>query len=380
VTAAPTSILCVVGTRPEAIKLAPLIRCLRDAPDRFDVRVCATAQHRELLDQTLRFFAIEPEWDLDLMRPDQSLAGLTARCLTGLSEVLAASRPDAVCVQGDTTTVFVAALAAAYAHIPVIHVEAGLRSGDRAAPFPEELNRVLTGHIARWHFAPTERARLALAAEGITEGVHVVGNTVIDALLLARDLVQRGAAGSIAARFEFLGARPTVLVTGHRRENFGAPIEQVALALADVAAAHPDHAFVYPVHPNPHVREPIHRLLGALPNFHLTEPLDYPDLVWLLERSHVVVTDSGGLQEEAPALGKPVLVTRDVTERQEGVDAGTARLVGTDRARLRAELTRLLDDPDAWQAMARAINPYGDGHTSERIRDLLRPPGAPARP
>ncbi len=372
--APPTRVLVVLGTRPEAIKLAPVIRCLAAAPERFDVRVCATAQHRELLDQVFGFFGVTPDYDLDLMRPDQSLYDLSARCLTGLRDVLAESKPDAVCVQGDTTTVFVAALAAAYAHIPVIHVEAGLRSGDREAPFPEEMNRVLTGHLARWHFAPTERARLALAAEGITDGVHVVGNTVIDALLLARDLIARGQAGPIAEHFAYLGDRRTVLVTGHRRESFGDPIEQVALALADVASARPDTAFVYPVHPNPHVREPIHRLLGGLPNVHLIEPLDYPYLVWLLERCHVVVTDSGGLQEEAPALGKPVLVTRDVTERQEGVDAGTARLVGTDRARLRTELSRLLDDDSTWQAMARAVNPYGDGHASERIRDLLRPP------
>ncbi|MEZ4266467.1 MAG: UDP-N-acetylglucosamine 2-epimerase (non-hydrolyzing) [Myxococcota bacterium] len=363
-------VLCVLGTRPEAIKLAPVIRCL-GASERFDVRVCATGQHRELLDQVLGFFSITPDYDLDLMRPDQSLYDLTARCLTGLREVLLDARPDAVCVQGDTTTVFVAALAAAYAHIPVIHVEAGLRSGDREAPFPEEMNRVLTGHLARWHFAPTERARLALAAEGITDQVHVVGNTVIDALLLARDLVSSGGAGPIAEHFAYLGDRRTVLVTGHRRESFGGPIEQVALAIADVASARPDTVFVYPVHPNPHVLEPIHRLLGGLPNVHLVAPLDYPYLVWLLERSHVVVTDSGGLQEEAPALGKPVLVTRDVTERQEGVDAGTARLVGTDRARLGGELARLLDDESAWQAMARAVNPYGDGHASERIRDLL---------
>jgi UDP-N-acetylglucosamine 2-epimerase (non-hydrolysing) len=230
-------ILCVLGTRPEAIKLAPLIRCLAASPDRFDVRVCATAQHRQLLDQVLGFFGITPDYDLDLMRPDQSLYDLSARCLTGLRDVLTVSQPDAVCVQGDTTTVFVAALAAAYAHIPVIHVEAGLRSGDREAPFPEEMNRVLTGHLARWHFAPTERARLALAAEGITDGVHVVGNTVIDALLLARDLVAGGQAGPIADHFSYLGDRRTVLVTGHRRESFGEPIEQVALALADVASA-----------------------------------------------------------------------------------------------------------------------------------------------
>ncbi|MCA9560967.1 MAG: UDP-N-acetylglucosamine 2-epimerase (non-hydrolyzing), partial [Myxococcales bacterium] len=360
------------------IKLAPVIRTLAEDPDSFTVRVCATAQHRELLDQVLGFFGVTPDHDLDLMRADQSLYDLTARCLTGLRDVLQTERPDAVCVQGDTTTVFVAALAAAYAHIPVIHVEAGLRSGDREAPFPEEMNRVLTGHLARWHFAPTERARLALAAEGITRDVHVVGNTVIDALLMARALVLGGDAGAIAERFAFLGEGRCVLVTGHRRESFGAPIEQVALGLADVAAAHRDVSFVYPVHPNPHVREPIHRLLGSLPNVHLIEPLDYPYLVWLLERCHVVVTDSGGLQEEAPALGKPVLVTRDVTERAEGVEAGTARLVGTDRARLGGELSRLLDDDEAWRAMARAVNPYGDGHASERIRDILRASGSNA--
>jgi UDP-N-acetylglucosamine 2-epimerase (non-hydrolysing) len=367
--------LAVLGTRPEAIKLAPLVqRMARDA--RFAVDVCATGQHREMLDGALAAFAIEPRYDLDVMAPDQDLFEVTTRVLAGMRGVLRDARPDVVLVHGDTTTAMAAALAAHYVGVHVAHVEAGLRSGDLRAPFPEELNRAIADRIARWHFAPTEGARRNLLAERIDERrIFVTGNTVIDALLWMHSRV----AGKSARDFEAqLGAELAalldhwsgriVLVTGHRRESFGAPFEALCAAITDCARRHPHWLFVYPVHPNPNVQRTVRAGLGGLGNVVLGAPLDYAPFVWLLNRCDVVLTDSGGLQEEAPSLGKPVLVARDVTERPEAVEAGVARLVGTDPRRIGAALEELLD-PRAQPLRVR--NPYGDGRAAERIVETL---------
>ncbi|GAB6392587.1 MAG: UDP-N-acetylglucosamine 2-epimerase (non-hydrolyzing) [Treponematales bacterium] len=365
------TVLFIYGTRPEAIKMAPLIKAFQKRPDRFVVRVCLTGQHRQMLDQINSFFGVTGDYDLNLMSPNQTLFDITARCLTGLGPVLEDAAPDLVFVQGDTTSVMSGALAAFYKKIPVAHLEAGLRSGDRYSPFPEEVNRVITGHIADWHFAPTPGAARNLAREGITRNVHVVGNTVIDALHLGLEIVRRDDSG-IAAFFAFLDfSRRVILVTGHRRESIGTGFENIFGAIARVARAYPDTQFVYPLHFNPSVREPARAMLTGIDNVFLIEPLDYPYLIWLMEKSFFVLTDSGGIQEEAPALGKPVLVTRDVTERQEGVDAGTARLVGTNTERVAAAMRELLDDRAAYARMANAVNPYGDGATSEKIVEIL---------
>ncbi len=358
----------IFGTRPEAIKLAPVFLALRATPDLRPV-VCVTAQHREMLDQVLDIFGIVPDADLDLMVPDQSLAGLTARAVAAVDGWLAAAAPDLVLVQGDTTTVFCAALAAFYRGIPVGHVEAGLRTGDLRSPFPEEANRVLTGRLADLHFPPTATARDNLRREGVPEErIRVTGNTVIDALHLALVRVRREpppVPGLDAGDLD--GDRPLVLITGHRRENFGPGFARVCRGLARLADRFADHLFVYPVHLNPHVQRPVHEILGDRPNVRLIAPLPYLPFVRLLDRAHLVITDSGGVQEEAPGLGKPVLVTRDTTERPEAVAAGTVRLVGTDEEKLVAEATRLLTDADAYAVMARAVNPYGDGKAAGRI-------------
>lgn len=364
-------ILMVFGTRPEAIKLAPVIRALRHVED-FEVGVCVTAQHREMLDQVLDFFAILPDFDLDLMTPNQTLSEITARGLLGLQDVLRSFDPDCVVVQGDASSSFVGALAAFYGRALVAHVEAGLRSGDKRSPYPEEVNRVLTGHIADFHFAPTERARRNLEEEGIERNVWVVGNTVIDALFDGLDLIRAGSDEPYRRMLPFIDrAERLVLITAHRRESFGRPFEDIASAIRHLAREFRDVTFVYPVHLNPNVKEPIHRVLGSEPNVHLIEPLEYPALIWLMDRSHLVLTDSGGIQEEAPALGKPVVVMRDVTERVEGLEAGTAVLVGTDRDRIIEQVSTLLTDADAHSAMARAVNPYGDGTSSRRIAEIL---------
>lgn len=354
-------ILVAVGTRPEAVKMAPVVHALRRQPWA-EARVLATAQHRQLLDQIHAFFGITPERDLDLMRPDQSLADLTARMLAALDPVLAEERPDLVLAQGDTTTVMVTALACFYRRIPFGHVEAGLRTGDLQNPFPEELNRVLVGRMARLHFAPTRGAADNLAREGITQHVHVTGNTVIDALLWAAERVD-------TAPFAPPAGKRLVLVTAHRRENFGAPFEHVCAALRTIADRG-DVQLLYPVHPNPNVRDVAHRVLGDHPAIRLTSPLDYPDMVAAMRACHLILTDSGGVQEEAPSLARPVLVLRTTTERPEGVTAGAARLVGTDRAAIVREADRLLDDPAAYAAMAKVENPYGDGRAAERIAAL----------
>jgi len=367
--------LFIFGTRPEAIKLAPVILELHKFPELFDVRVCITAQHREMLDQVLRFFEIKPDKDLNIMKPGQTLFDVTIAGLGGLRNVIQSVKPDWVLVQGDTTTVFTAALASYYCHIKVAHVEAGLRSFNKFAPFPEEMNRVMTSRIADLHFCPTENARTNLLKEGVeNEDTVVVGNTVIDALLYAVNKVKNmrsedfdGAFNSIDVR-DF--AKKIILVTGHRRENFGEPFKNICTALKKIAARD-DIAIIYPVHLNPNVRKPVFGILRGIDNVHLIEPLDYAAFVWLMEKSHLILTDSGGVQEEAPSLGKPVLVMREVTERAEGVDAGTARLVGTDQARITAELSSLLDDPRHYADMTGKKNPYGDGTSAQKIREVL---------
>ena len=369
--AARPRILVVFGTRPEAIKLFPLVHALRRTDA--DVRVCVTGQHREMLDQVLEIARITPEHDLDLMLPNQSLDTLSARLLTELGKVMDADRPDRVIVQGDTATAMIGALTAYYRKIPVGHVEAGLRSGNIYHPWPEEVNRKVVGSIADLHFAPTETARDALLAENVpAERIHVTGNTVIDALLETRARVDADPALAatitpIAARF---AGKRIVAVTTHRRENFGDGLKSVAQAVRRIAER-PDVAVIFPVHPNPNVRAPMAEVLGGIDNVAMIDPLDYPNFVRLLSLCHFVMTDSGGVQEEAPALAKPVLVLRETTERPEGVTAGTAKLVGNDEEVIVTEASRLLDDTAAYEAMARAHNPFGDGRSSERIARII---------
>lgn len=366
-------IMVVLGTRPEAIKLAPVVKALAKRPE-IELRLCTTGQHREMVHQVLSLFDLEPGLDLAVMTPGQSLAEVTTRVHERLAEILAKEPVDYLMVQGDTTTAFAASLAAFYQKIPVAHVEAGLRSGDIYAPWPEEVNRRMISVIGAMHFAPTEEARINLLGEGVdSTTVLVTGNTVIDALCYFRQHLDDDPA--LKARYEehFAFLRPNsrmILVTGHRRENFDGGIEQICQALLTLAWKR-DVQIVYPVHPNPKVREPVRACLSDNPNITLLDPLDYLAFVYLMTRADIILTDSGGIQEEAPALGKPVLVTRETTERPEGVAAGTARLVGTDRAKIVAEVERLLDDAEAYQLMNQAHNPYGDGQASERIVDAL---------
>jgi len=362
-------VLFVFGTRPEAIKLAPLIHILRQQSS-FEVRVCSTAQHREMSDQVVRFFGISLDYDLDLMRPDQSLFQLTARLFGALEGVIQESDPDMVIVQGDTTTALVAAMAGFYAQKRVVHVEAGLRSQDKFSPFPEEINRRLISHIADCHFVPTAQARQNLAAEGIREHVWVVGNTVIDALLLASSLVEHD--DKLYQKFQDIDFQKRVLlVTAHRRENLGEPLEEICLALRDLIEQFDDVEIAFPVHPNPRVKATVFRILRGMPRVHLLPPLAYPEFVWLMKRAYLIMTDSGGVQEEAPSLGKPVLVLREVTERVEGIEAGVARLVGTSRERIVAEAQRLLEDSSFYAQMAKTRNPYGDGRSCVKIKRFL---------
>ncbi|MEI5687471.1 non-hydrolyzing UDP-N-acetylglucosamine 2-epimerase [Sphingomonas kyungheensis] len=370
-TRARPKILTVFGTRPEAIKLFPVIRAL-DATGEVETVTCVTAQHRGLLDQVLAIAGLTPDIDLDLMEPGQSLDRLTARLLTGLGEVMDAVRPDRVIVQGDTATAMVGALAAYYRKIPVAHVEAGLRSGDIYQPWPEEVNRRIVAPIADLHFAPTDTAAAALARETVTAGVHVTGNTVIDALHWTRERI--AADPALAATLDplaerFAGKR-IILVTTHRRENFGYGMAAIARAIARIAARD-DVAILFPMHPNPNVGAVMDRWLGTPDNVARIAPLDYPHFIRALGWCDLALTDSGGVQEEAPALGKPVLVMRDTTERPEGVAAGTARLIGTDEERIVSEVFTLLDDISAYAAMARAHNPFGDGHASTRIARII---------
>lgn len=365
--------LFILGTRPEAIKLAPLIRTLAAAGK---VKVCSTGQHRQMLDQVLGFFSIVPDYDLRIMGRDQTLFTVTARALARLERVIDDARPDLILVQGDTTTAFAGALAGFYRKIPVAHIEAGLRSFDKFSPYPEEMNRLLVSRLADYHFAPTKKARENLLSEGVpSRNIFVVGNTVIDALFTGLDII-RADEKPCRRKFRTVDfSKKLILVTGHRRESFGRPFEQICRALKEIARRGVE--IVYPVHLNPRVRAHVYPLLRDVANIHLIEPLDYPHLIWLMGQSHLVLTDSGGIQEEAPSLGKPVLVMRDVTERTEGIEAGTAILVGTDRRRIVEETSRLLEDPRAYRAMARRKNPYGDGRACRRIRKIIA--GLPGR-
>jgi UDP-N-acetylglucosamine 2-epimerase (non-hydrolysing) len=368
-------LLFTFGTRPEAIKMAPLVKRMANEKH-MECRVCVTGQHREMLDQVLALFDIRPDFDLNIMKRGQDLYDVTGAILGGMRDVLASYRPDMVLVHGDTTTTMAATLAAFYQRIAVGHVEAGLRTGNMASPWPEEANRKLTGALASLHFAPTTRARANLLAEGVRdESIVVTGNTVIDALLqvrarLASDETLRSMAD--LALPQFAPGRRLVLVTGHRRESFGGGFERICSALAQIAHASPDVDIVYPVHLNPSVREPVNRLLTGIANVHLIEPLDYLPFVRLMDRSDIILTDSGGIQEEAPSLGKPVLVMRDTTERQEAADAGVVKLVGTDTRAIVDGVMHLLRDERAYAAMSRGANPYGDGRACDRIADALQ--------
>jgi UDP-N-acetylglucosamine 2-epimerase (non-hydrolysing) len=371
-TVTPARILVIFGTRPEAIKLFPVVAALRADP-RFEPVVCVSAQHREMLDQVLEIAGIVPDHDLDLMQPGQSLDGLTAALLTGLGRVMDEVRPDRVMVQGDTATAMSGALAAYYRKLPVDHVEAGLRSGNIHHPWPEEVNRKIIGTMASLHFAPTPTAAQALLAENVDGArVHVTGNTVIDALhwVTARIEAEPGLAGGLAELERRFAGRRVIGVTTHRRENFGGGLEAIARAVRRIAARN-DVALIFPVHPNPNVRAVMDAALGDLANVAMIAPLDYPHFARLLGLAELMLTDSGGVQEEAPALGKPVLVMRETTERPEGVAAGTARLVGTDEDSIVSEVFTLLDDKAAYEAMARAHNPFGDGRSAARIVELL---------
>lgn len=373
-------VLSVFGTRPEAIKMAPLVKAL-ETDAFFNAKVAVTAQHREMLDQVLDLFEITPDYDLNLMKPGQDLYDITSKVLLGLRDVLKEFQPDLVLVHGDTATTFAASLAAFYQQIPVGHVEAGLRTGNLYSPWPEEANRLLTGRLAHWHFSPTERNLNALVAEQILpERIIVTGNTVIDALQL---VVQKIAESPDLQKEILLSLQEAglkvdvtnkryVLVTGHRRENFGEGFESICSALSNLAKNNPDTHFIYPVHLNPNVQAPVKRLLGGLDNVHLIEPLAYEPFVFLMQHAYLVLTDSGGVQEEAPGLGKPVLVMRDTTERPEAVEAGTVLLVGTNAELITTEVQRLLDDENMYKKMSHAHNPYGDGQASQRILNFLK--------
>ena len=379
--------MLVFGTRPEAIKMAPLVKAFQAASDSFRTLVCVTGQHREMLDQVLHIFDIRPDYDLNIMKQGQDLYDVTSRVLLGLREVLKEARPDVVLVHGDTTTSTAAALAAFYAQIPVGHVEAGLRTHNIYSPWPEEMNRQLTGRMATWHFAPTPLSRQNLLAENVADSqITVTGNTVIDALYWVVDKIKHDAtlAQQLDAELQRVGydvqrladGRKLVLITGHRRENFGDGFIHMCTAIKDLTQRYPQVDFVYPMHLNPNVRKPIHEVFGqdltGLGNMFFIEPLEYLSFVHLMEKSHIVLTDSGGIQEEAPGLGKPVLVMRDTTERPEALTAGTVKLVGTDYDKIVSAVSTLLDDEAAYQAMSRAVNPYGDGKACGRIVETLK--------
>ena len=366
-------IMFIYGTRPEAIKMAPLVKEIEKFPNDFKPIVCLTGQHRQMLDQINNFFGIKGDYDLNLMKPNQSLFDIVAGCLLGLKDILEKENPDVIFVQGDTSTVLAGALAAYFQKIPVAHLEAGLRSGDKYSPFPEEGNRILTGHIADFHFAPTKRAVINLQKEGIINNVYKVGNTVIDALHLGLKIIQKSETNEYNNFFKFLDfSKKIILVTGHRRESFGDGFDSICKAIAYIADKYTDVQFVYPMHFNPNVRTPVMKYLSKKENVFLIEPLDYPYLIWLMEKCFFVLTDSGGIQEEAPALGKPVLVMRNVTERQEGVEAGTAKLVGTNYQKIIKEVEILLTDKKEYEKMSNAVNPYGNGDTSTQIIQILR--------
>ena len=363
-------VLSIFGTRPEAIKMAPLVKALTNA-DNIEAKVCVTAQHREMLDQVLDLFDIVPDYDLNIMKSGQTLYDVTTKILLGLKPVLEEFNPDIVLVHGDTSTTLSASLAAFYQQIPVGHVEAGLRTGNLSSPWPEEGNRKLTGAITKLHFAPTETSKQNLMNEATNEAdILITGNTVIDALLQVVDKVQTDEAliANLTAKFPQLDEnKKLILVTGHRRESFGGGFERICEALAEIATNHPESQVLYPMHLNPNVREPVNRILKNVNNVHLIEPQEYLPFVYLMNKATIIVTDSGGVQEEAPSLGKPVLVMRDTTERPEAVDAGTVKLVGTDKDRIVSAVHELLTNPAEYQKMSRAHNPYGDGKACERI-------------
>jgi len=373
------TVLLAFGTRPEAIKMAPVIKELERRAGDFKVIACVTAQHRRMLDQVLSIFDIQPDYDLDIMKENQDLFDITANALTGLKEVFGATKPDIVLVQGDTTTAFVAGLAAYYLKIPVGHIEAGLRTWNKYSPFPEEVNRRLLSVVADYHFAPTEWSRSNLIREGTdAERIWVTGNTVIDALKMIRSRQETGPAkAALADHFRdrwgiaFPGGRRMILVTGHRRENFGEGFRNICMALKTIAQERPDVTIVYPVHLNPSVQRPVNEILSDVPNIHLIDPVEYEHFIFLMARSYMILTDSGGVQEEAPSLGKPVLVMREVTERPEGIEAGVVKLVGTDSRKIVTSVGELLDDGAAYGGMSEAVNPYGDGRAAERIVGIL---------
>ena len=372
-------ILLVFGTRPEAIKMAPLVKALQKDTEHFETRVCVTAQHRQMLDQVLEVFGITPEYDLNIMAPNQDLYDITAKVLLGLREVLKDFRPDTVLVHGDTTTSMAASLAAFYMQIPVGHVEAGLRTYNMLSPWPEEMNRQVTDRICTYYFAPTEQSRANLLQENIdAKKIFITGNTVIDALLMAVDIISTTAgvkekmAKELQEKGYTVGDREYILVTGHRRENFGDGFLHICKAIKELAALHPEMDIVYPVHLNPNVQKPVYELLSGLSNVYLISPLDYLPFIYAMQHSTLLLTDSGGVQEEAPSLGKPVLVMRDTTERPEAVEAGTVKLVGTDAEAIVSNVTALLQDKEMYKRMAETHNPYGDGQACERIIAALR--------
>lgn len=366
-------VLLIFGTRPEAIKMAPLIKEFKERPKYFETIVCVTGQHNEMLYQVLDFFHIKPDYDLKIMRPNQTLFSVTADIMSKLEPVIDTERPDIVLVQGDTTSAFIGALAGFYKQIKVGHLEAGLRSGDIYSPFPEEVNRLLITKLTRFHFAPTTQARLNLLNEGVSkDAVFKVGNTVIDALLLGLKIIKSQKEEEFKKNLGGINwNKRIILVTGHRRESFGRGFEDMCEAIKRIALEYKDVEIVYPVHLNPNVQKPVNDLLKEINNIHLINPLEYPILIWLMNKAYIVLTDSGGIQEEAPTLGKPILVMRDKTERQEGIDAGTAKLVGTDAEKIYYETKTLLDNERVYAEMANAINPYGDGTTSRQIADIL---------
>ena len=372
-------ILLVFGTRPEAIKMAPLVKALQKDTEHFETRVCVTAQHRQMLDQVLEVFGITPEYDLNIMAPNQDLYDITAKVLLGLRKVLKDFRPDTVLVHGDTTTSMAASLAAFYMQIPVGHVEAGLRTYNMLSPWPEEMNRQVTDRICTYYFAPTEQSRANLLQENIdAKKIFITGNTVIDALLMAVDIISTTAgvkekmAKELQEKGYTVGDREYILVTGHRRENFGDGFLHICKAIKELAALHPDMDIVYPVHLNPNVQKPVYELLSGVDNVYLISPLDYLPFIYAMQHSTLLLTDSGGVQEEAPSLGKPVLVMRDTTERPEAVEAGTVKLVGTDAEAIVSNVTALLQDKEMYKRMSETHNPYGDGQACERIIAALR--------
>ena len=364
-------LLFIFGTRPEAIKMAPVVLEAKKRADTFETIVCVTGQHREMLDQVNRYFQIVPDIDLQLMQPNQTLSSLTSRCLSEVDRVITEKKPSFVLAQGDTTTVLAASLAAFYHKIPFVHIEAGLRSGNMFSPFPEEMNRRVSSIVAARHCAPTQQAVDALLAEKIPASmIRLTGNTVIDALIYSVEQERKNSV-KWEVKYPFLSNRPMVLITAHRRESFGQGFESLCSAFRHLALTFTDHMFIYPVHLNPNVREPVFRLLGDLPNFHLIEPAAYPEFVWLMDRSTIILSDSGGVQEEAPSLGKPVLVLRDTTERPEAVDIGATKLVGTDEKLIVETASRLLTDRTYYDSFRGKENPYGDGTAATRIVDWL---------